>query len=552
MSSGSRPPLSLQMRVADEANNKRHLAIHTDHAETRKHMERCRDCFAGAGMVVTWAVWMFGSAVHYTFLPRCLSRSMVSVVEFAIIQTVLTGVMSSVYRRRPRPKQVSHGQHQEQQKRHETTVVATGGIRAGPACAPHLHAIACEHLDTLVAGAAFAVAITMTNASVAYGSASGSRMVKSLEPAIVAAIQFVAGGMDSGGGDSPWVCLIALAVCMMLAAAPQAVTFVSSAAALLSTAGIATRNVYVKRKMQADGGRSGSAAAAWSAPPQGPASLANVAAAASKPAAMLMTDDGTQERGLTAVTAAATHGPFSRLVGSGSRVDVQTEVNFVACAVLVVLASGWTVVRGWDSSRSVLRTHTSYLSDLVIASGSFAAFQIAALTVLERVTPTRQAAIKSLQNAATTAWVLLVEANGSTLQIVPALVWGVCVVALAMDARMSVETMLGPCMPPTMHRRAGLTHAGNKTRLRRSANDDSASSLQPQLGDVECSVVSSDVATTGLWQHGARGTRQLVWALLYCSCVLALMLQCAWMAQLGWNNTTMLATTASGVDASHE
>jgi hypothetical protein len=81
------------------------------------------------------------------------------------------------------------------------------------------------------------------------------------------------------------------------------------------------------------------------------------------------------------------------------------------------------------------------ISDVLMAAISFACFQVAALKVLESVLPTRQAAIKSLQNAITTAWALIFETNGGSrhhsLETIFAMVWGICVIALASNAHMS-------------------------------------------------------------------------------------------------------------------
>lgn len=437
-------------------------------------------------MVATWAAWMFGSAVHYTFLPRCLSRSMMSVVDFAILQAALTGVVSWAMRRgRHKPKQSQVPQHQ---------LAPVAEAAGGTAQDPPVSAVSPApdgRSNILIAGAAFAVAITMTNASVAYGSVSGSRMVKSLEPAIVAALQLVA-GMDSRA-DFPWVFLLALAVCMMLAVAPTGITLISAVAALLSTAGISTRNVYVKKHMLA-----AKAASAGLLPSMGtPSSLA----IQDKPGVGSVA--GTQGS-----VAAAKHRPPS------STTDVQTYLNFVACAILMVFASGWVVLRGWGSSDVAMRTRVR-LSDLVIASVSFAAFQVAALLVLEHVTPTRQAAIKSLQNALTTAWALLIDSNGkrhSALEIMPALVWGICVVALATDAQMSISlaplTAWRPyCLP--LFGTLGGRHSRGK------------------LGDEEA---IGGIIGGSARQLSVRTPGRMAWFLVYWTCLAALFVQCGVMA----------------------
>jgi hypothetical protein len=449
-------------------------------------------------MVLTWAVWMLGSAVHYTFLPRCLLRSWEAVVDFAIVQAALTGIVSGAMRRlRRRPA------HQEHQERPGHPVDA-GAALAAPATAK-------RRANVLIAGGAFAVAISMTNASVAYGSVSGSRMIKSLEPAIVSGIQLMA-GMDHRV-EFPWVCLLAVAVSMMLAVAPTGITMLSAAAALLSTAGISTRNVFVKKQMAAG-------AKAYPAP----ASCAE--------------------------SARATRGGGSGGGGSGGgglqlSTDPQTSLNFVACVILIAFASYGTLLGGWGSNSYYAAFVRVHMADLVIASASFAAFQVAALMVLERVSPTRQAAIKSLQNALITAWTLVIDSRGkrhTPLEIVPALVWGLCVMALTMDARLSGARLAasgkreewqslpifrqgqGGRAGTPAHRKDGLVHGGG--------DSDGISACTKDAGQPASSgrsrVVASIVACT--------------WLVVYCACALALLVQCAVMAL---NSATAANPTSS-------
>lgn len=413
-------------------------------------------------MVLTWAVWMIGSAVHYTFLPRCLSRSLVSVVNFAIMQAALTGVVSWTMRK------------------FRQTTKQTHQADAGDAVSTTFPD---NRANILIAGAAFAVAITMTNASVAYGSVSGSRMIKSLEPAIVSGIQLMA-GMDQRA-DFPWVCLLAVAVSLMLSVAPTGITMLSATAALMSTAGISTRNVFVKRHM-----------------------LMAKACATSSP--------GSEEK-------ACAGGALSLLSfcgGSRWTTDAQTSLNFVACTVLIAVATGGLELGGSESHRQ----STAAKLDVVIALSSFAAFQVAALMVLERVSPTRQAAIKSLQNALTTAWALVIESKSqrhSSLEIVPALVWGVCVAALTTDAQLRTCEAI----PSGQHAlpMSGVDAPSVKGGHAAGANADKGGK---QDDDSHSRIAESFCFCSGVSQCIARMTAK-GWMWVYCACVAVIVLQCA-------------------------
>jgi hypothetical protein len=421
--------------------------------------------WGGVSMIITSTVWMLGSAVHYTYLPKCLSRSLPDIVNFGILQAALTGFVSWSMRR------ISQKSKQTRQ--------------TGTSAFSHTIATIENRTNILIAGAAFAVAITMTNASVAYGSVSGSRMVKSLEPAIVAALQLLA-GMDIRS-DFPWVLLLAFAVSMMLAVAPTGITMLSAAAALVSTAGISTRNVFVKKHM-----------------------LAVKAAETSSLGSQAGEEVVPSAQALGAASAPSFSDPQ----------DVQTNLNFVTCAILCTVASGWVALRGWATVDVAVRKHV-HASDLVIASISFAAFQVAALKVLESVSPTRQAAIKSLQNALTTAWALIIDSNGlrhSSFEIVPSLSWGICVIALASDAKVYISTGAGE--------RHWLPICALGGRGSRAKGEGAGSGAGSNEAKENNSRISVDTAGTRL---SARAQAR-VWLIVYCSCCGAMLMQCAIMA----------------------
>jgi hypothetical protein len=404
---------------------------------------------------------MFGSAVHYTFLPRCLSRSLISVIDFAILQAALAGAVSwSTQRFRQTPQQT--------------------GV------APNTPASAENRSNILIAGVAFAVAIVMMNASVAYGSVSGSRMIKSLEPAIVSGIQLLSGTTMNHRADLPWVCLLAVAVSTMLAVAPTGITMFSAAAAFVSTAGISTRNVFMKNHML-----------------QSP----NACAASSPPGSGGMHCPPPPSLDVGMVSAMVS--------------DAQTFLNIVACGILIPIASCCFMFPGSRQLPGLVQA-----SDVAIASVSFAAFQVAALMVLERVSPTRQAAIKSLQNTLTTAWAMLIDSKGkkhNSLEIVPALVWGVCVTALATDVQMTMFTSSTDwgCLTTSEHCvracRKGDNHAetaGGTDCLRDGIDGQISLKLDAEDGGVRIGAL----AFTG--QISERK-----WQVVYVACVLAIVLQ---------------------------
>jgi hypothetical protein len=116
--------------------------------------------------------------------------------------------------------------------------------------------------------------------------------------------------------------LLALAVIMMLMVAPTGITFLSAIMALVSTAGISTRNVFVKKHML----------------------VVNEFDAASASAATVA---GEKTRALTTSSKPASPSPG----------DVQTHLNFVACAILIMFVIAWIALRGWDGVQIALRNH---------------------------------------------------------------------------------------------------------------------------------------------------------------------------------------------------
>lgn len=259
-------------------------------------------------------------------------------------------------------------------------------------------------MNVIMSGAAFATAVTLTNFSVAYGSLSGTRMIKSLEPAIVSGIQLLAG--SDPRADLPWVALLAAAVSMLMVALPTGVTSTSALAALISTAAISTRNVFVKKHIS-------------------------------------MVDFALDDCIETKTQQTQSNGEIqylSRLRHAWTS-DIQTSLNFVATLILLAAVSGYLLFVERGSMRRVLSTLLT--AHVFMACISFAVFQVGALMVLERVSPARQAAMKSLHNAMTTAWAIALDSRGkwsNSTELFPAIVWGVCVVALIMSAPLSVHT----------------------------------------------------------------------------------------------------------------
>jgi hypothetical protein len=208
----------------------------------------------------------------------------------------------------------------------------------------------------------------------------------------------------------------------------------------------------------------------------------------------------------------------------------------------------------------------------VIACASFAASQVAALMVLERVTPTRQAAIKSLQNALTTAWALLIDTTGrgrhNSLEVVPALAWGACVVALASGAQFDARNLRslaplgsGRCcwpmsLPTTTLRpwiRTALGGSGRSSLAARKKGEGDAGGGGGEGGGVEVVVLTSTSGTSAAAGAAAVATKKLgggtggggggaaptsssssasriAWLVVYCACLAALLLQAALMA----------------------
>jgi hypothetical protein len=470
-------------------------------------MQSSEGWWGDVGMVLVWVVWMFGSAVHYTILPRCLSRSFLGIVGMSILQAALTGMVSWLKIRVSRRYQKRNRQAGEAGDHLPATTDAT---------------LSQDRTNVLIAGTAFAVAITMTNASVAYGSISGSRMVKSLEPAVVLALQLVAGIKLNHRADFPWVFLLAVAVIMLLTVAPTGITFLSATTALLSTAGISTRNVFVKKQMLATHGR--------------------VAASASASAATVA-EETTQA--LTSLNKPASPTPQ----------DVQTHLNFVACAILILVTSAWIALLGWDDVQIALRNHIT-ISDVLTATTSFACFQVAALKVLESVSPTRQAAIKSLQNALTTAWALLIETKGfrhSSLEIVPAIVWGICVFALASDAQMSFASLGAAaerrCLPNWA---LGKQAWFRKNSINDARRPERVAAKKEAGAEVRIDTEQANSGRTDRVQipetRRSAWIMARVWALVYCASLIAMLVQCMIaIARRPWFITRRIRTYANAI-----
>jgi hypothetical protein len=106
------------------------------------------------GIVFIWTVWMLGSAFHYTVLPRCLFRSFIAVVGMSILQAALTGMVSWLTMRLTQKYRKRDRQAGEAGDHLPATTAAT---------------LSQDRTNVMVGGAAFAIAIAMTNASVAYG-----------------------------------------------------------------------------------------------------------------------------------------------------------------------------------------------------------------------------------------------------------------------------------------------------------------------------------------------------------------------------------------------
>lgn len=247
---------------------------------------------------------------------------------------------------------------------------------------------------SLYAGASFALATTLTNYSVASGSVASSRMVKSLEPAIAAFFQAIV--HMSVHAATPWIFLLAYAVGIMLSVEPRGLTVSSGLAALCSSAGISARNLFVKMYMQAN-----------------------------TRALCLSKDD---------------------MHGRAAGRSVEADLNWIAAGLLLGGLLLTIACNGPRAISAALQFLMSRWDHVLIAITSFAVFQAAALYVLEKATPTRQSAIKSLQNAVLTAVAVLADAHRSTasdlMQLIPAFTWAICVSAISLEV--SVTFLTGP------------------------------------------------------------------------------------------------------------
>lgn len=298
------------------------------------------------GPLVT--VWMAGSMIHYTILPGCLTKSSFSVLIFSLLQIIVTGAISFS----------SQSANSQSSLRY---------LLAQP--------------NVIVAAIAFAVAVGLTNTGVAFGSVSGTRLIKSLEPVLVACVQFVVHRQASAKGsqDPAWLFLLVAAIAVMLGSSSVYMTFYASGAALVSTLGIVLRNVFIKKELET--------------------------------------------------------GSVCRMPS-----EIQTAVNGIACGIFAVLTCV-RIVFG-DSVRADIAAFITRLPSIALACVTFAAFQIAAVLVLDCVSATRQSAIKSVHSSGVTLWTLLIQRSQQHAglmieEILPTVVWCATVVAIAVDARVS-------------------------------------------------------------------------------------------------------------------
>lgn len=165
----------------------------------------------------TIAVWFLSASVHYTFLPRCFSivgsRRVASVFVFSALQTLITSILSRVT------------------EINQSSGWTTASLR----------------FNIVVAALSHAITIMATNFSVAYGTVSGTRLIKSLEPTIVTLVQYLAGMPLEE--DTAWLTMLTWSVSLLCVTFSSEMTFVSSLAAMTSTAAIACRNVFLKREL---------------------------------------------------------------------------------------------------------------------------------------------------------------------------------------------------------------------------------------------------------------------------------------------------------------
>lgn len=187
-------------------------------------------------------------------------------------------------------------------------------------------------------------------------------------------------------GMTPWLFLLSHAVSLMLIVAPRGLTISSALAALCSSAGISARNVCIK---------------------------------------LAHKDTSTHRR-------------------------VETDLNWIASTLLSGAMLPVLACTGYRTFGHTLHALTIKTADVAIAATSFAAFQLAAIHVLQRVTPTRQSAMKSLQSSLLTAMVLLFDSIRSTgrntlPQLIPAICWAICVSAISLSIKIDIFGDLDEC-----------------------------------------------------------------------------------------------------------
>lgn len=292
------------------------------------------------------AVWMAGSMIHYSILPGCLTQSFFSVLVFSLMETIVTVATAFHSRSAKFPSNIIH-------------LLAEKNV--------------------IIAAVAFAIAITLTNTGVAFGSVSGTRLIKSLEPVLVTCVQFLVHARHpstKGSQEPAWMFLLIAAIVVMLGVSPVRMTVYASGAAFLSTLGIVLRNVFIKKELE-----SGSLPSAMS--------------------------------------------------------DIQAAVNALACTLFLLVVCARVLFANAGIHADVLDL-ISRLPVIALACVTFAAFQIAAVLVLGRVSAARQSAIKSVHSSVVTLWTLLVQRPHAGLrleEIAPTTVWCVAVLAMAADAR---------------------------------------------------------------------------------------------------------------------
>lgn len=296
------------------------------------------------------AGWIAGSAVHYTILPHCLTQSSLSITMLSLLQVIMTGA------------------------------IALYSPHSAKSLPTPMHSLMARP-NIIIAGLALAFAVALTNAGVAFGSLSGTRLIKSLEPVLVTVVQLCvhreSAAVDATTHDPAWLFLLSGAIAVMLGSSSVVMTPYASIAALLSTLSVVLRNVLVKKELE-----SGSASC----------TPANIQAAISIVAG-----------GMFALLTC-----LRVLIGSEVRADVDDFIERLPAIGLACVA--------------------------------FAMYQLAGILVLRRVSATRQSAIKSTHSSLVTMWTLFIQGSHASIlleEVTPTAVWCTTVTAIALDARVS-------------------------------------------------------------------------------------------------------------------